>query len=162
MANYSITAEEAVQGKVDLVIHMANDAIKKLSPGHKVVLVRVNERTIIGKPRLLIRHNADQVFGWKKKALTLANEIEAALGFKKNETFLKSREKDIIRARRIIFYLLFKHQGLPKQTIGRLYGQDHTTVLYGIRKFEAELPIYTDVQIDYEKAKKAIANETQI
>ena len=51
---------------------------------------------------------------------------------KKELMILKSRRQDVCRARNIMFNLLSEKFNISLSAIGRIFGNDHTTVLHGI------------------------------
>jgi len=46
--------------------------------------------------------------------------------------FSKSRSRDIVRTRSILYNLLHEEYNVSISSIGRVFGQDHTTVLHSI------------------------------
>ena len=51
----------------------------------------------------------------------------------------ESRSREIVAARNEVFFIL-NRSGVSLERIGRAFGTDHTTVLYGIRRHRGEQP----------------------
>jgi chromosomal replication initiation ATPase DnaA len=47
--------------------------------------------------------------------------------------FSKSRTRDIVRTRSILYNLLHEEYNISISSIGRVFGQDHTTVLHSTK-----------------------------
>ena len=50
----------------------------------------------------------------------------------KHDVFGKSRTRDIVRTRSILYNLLHEEYNISISSIGRVFGQDHTTVLHSL------------------------------
>ena len=51
----------------------------------------------------------------------------------KHDVFSKSRTSEVVRARSIVYNLLYEHYNVSVSSIGRVFNQDHTTVLYSLK-----------------------------
>ena len=50
----------------------------------------------------------------------------------KNDVFSKGRTRDVVRTRSILYNLLHEEYNVSISSIGRVFGQDHTTVLHSL------------------------------
>lgn len=60
-------------------------------------------------------------------------------GISKNQIIAKDRRKEISYARQICMYLLDEMIGMPYTSIGKLFGKDHSTVIYCKNKVAQDL-----------------------
>lgn len=67
----------------------------------------------------------------------IAIEVSAETGIPVADIYGRSRRAPIVRARRMVWQRA-RSQGLSLPQIGRTTGHDHTTVLHGLRRIEAE------------------------
>ena len=83
------------------------------------------------KPRRIVGYS----FGKPTKLVidSIINKVCVRYEVNKKELMiLKSRRQDVCRTRNIIFNLLSEKFNISFSTIGRIFGNDHTTVLHGI------------------------------
>lgn len=71
-----------------------------------------------------------------------------------------SQKKDVSFARQVSFYLCKEILDLSLQKIGQVFGRDHTTVLYGIKKIEKDMENDKAFKETVEMLIKDINNET--
>ena len=64
---------------------------------------------------------------------SVINKVCIMYEISKKELFTKTRTRDIVRARNIIHNILNEKYKMSLSDIGRIFGQDHTTVLYSIK-----------------------------
>lgn len=65
--------------------------------------------------------------------------ISAAFGVSKEDMLSKTRKKEFVLARYVMWYAMNKKLGINLSTIGRLYGKTPATVWYGIGVIENEM-----------------------
>ena len=51
----------------------------------------------------------------------------------------RSRASEAVRARHRVWHIIHSSTGMSISGIGRMFGADHTTVMYGIRRHEERL-----------------------
>ena len=69
----------------------------------------------------------------------------------------KRRTKDLVLPRQVAMYLIKELTDFPLMGIGEfLGGRDHTTIIHGIRKMEAEIKIAGKVKKDILSVKKLL------
>ena len=64
---------------------------------------------------------------------SVINKVCIMYEVSKKELFTKTRTRDIVRARNVIHNILNEKYKMSLSDIGRIFGQDHTTVLYSIK-----------------------------
>jgi|TARA_R100000231_G_scaffold65726_1_gene52853 hypothetical protein len=64
---------------------------------------------------------------------SVLNKVCVKYEIKKEDLFAKKRTKDIVRARNIIHNILNEKYKMTLTDIGKIFNQDHTTVLYSIQ-----------------------------
>jgi len=77
----------------------------------------------------------------------------------------KCRTPKIVRARYFIYYFLFTELKLFKSEIGRMFDQDHTTVIHGLKALEYRLDDtydYKEYRQDYKQLKKILTIEENV
>lgn len=86
------------------------------------------------KPRDLIDVSAKDVFFpmplWRRITL----EVLAAHGLTMAAVCSQSRRKELVVCRHELFYRLRTETDMSYPAIGRRFGKDHTTVIWGVRK----------------------------
>jgi len=77
----------------------------------------------------------------------------------KHDVFGKGRTRDVVRTRSILYNLLYEEYNVSISSIGRVFGQDHTTVLHSLnnkqnksRYWGSEYPIWEE----YSKLKSEL------
>ena len=66
--------------------------------------------------------------------LALEDVVCSVLGIQSQMLYSKTRKREIVSARQIIFFIIRPCYMLSLANIGTHYGKDHATVLYGIRQ----------------------------
>lgn len=66
----------------------------------------------------------------------LEQKLCSVYGIKHSHLTKGGRHREVVDARRILFWSLRVLFGLSLSTIGRRYGKDHATVLHGLRTFD--------------------------
>ena len=61
------------------------------------------------------------------------------LNIKPDDIKSKKRNEEIVRPRQIVMYLCNKYTDCSSTKIGDFLGKDHSTVLHGVQKLEADL-----------------------
>ena len=67
-----------------------------------------------------------------KTVNTIVDKVCEKYLVNKYDVFSKSRTRDIVRTRSILYNLLHEEYNISISSIGRVFGQDHTTVLHSI------------------------------
>jgi chromosomal replication initiator protein len=70
-----------------------------------------------------------------------------------------SRVKHIVQVRHTAYYLCRTVVGSSYPEIGRFFGRDHTTILYAVRKFEADSHRHTGRRGLVEQLRETIARK---
>jgi len=65
------------------------------------------------------------------------DEVTTVFDVTVGEILSSSRHRDVVHARQVAAWLL-RAGGLSSPQIGRILGRDHTTVLYGVNRVEAD------------------------
>lgn len=68
----------------------------------------------------------------------------------------RSRVREFVYARNIIFYLLRKHTKMSLKSSGELFGRDHTTVIHGIETLNNLMYTDTDVRSEVELIEEKV------
>ena len=114
--------EEGFRKGFELAQQKMSDHVSEIKETH--IVPRQMERKIIGyqfrKPR-------------KSEIDSVINKVCIKCEVSKKELFTKARTRDIVRARNIIQNILNEKYKMSLSDIGRIFGQDHTTVLYSIK-----------------------------
>jgi len=86
-----------------------------------------------------------------KTVNTIVDKVCAKYLVNKYDVFSKSRSRDIVRTRSILYNLLHEEYNVSISSIGRVFGQDHTTVLHSLnnkqnksRYWGSEYPIWEE------------------
>lgn len=77
----------------------------------------------------------------------LEHKLCSVYGIKHGHLIKGGRHREVVDARRILFWSLRQLFGLSLSTIGRRYNKDHATVLHGLRTFDNL--VKTDVAFRY-------------
>jgi len=114
--------EEGFRKGFELAQQKMSDHVSEIKETH--IVPRQMERKIIGyqfrKPR-------------QTEIDCVINKVCIKCEVSKKELFTKARTRDIVRARNIIQNILNEKYKMSLSDIGRIFGQDHTTVLYSIQ-----------------------------
>ena len=66
-----------------------------------------------------------------------------AFGMARHELLAERRQRELVRRRQALMWVLYNHTKFSLPRIGRLLGgRDHTTVMHGVRKVDAERDVY--------------------
>lgn len=60
----------------------------------------------------------------------------------------KSRKRELVAARRMIYFLMREKTQLTKTRIGQYFNLDHTTIIHGINSFNDLRSIYPELTAD--------------
>ncbi len=75
----------------------------------------------------------------------------------KKELFTKTRTTDIVRSRNIIHNILNEKYKMSLSDIGRIFGQDHTTVLHSIEMKLHKRRFWSDEQTIWQEFQELIS-----
>ena len=67
----------------------------------------------------------------------IAQKMAVRYGTTVDEIFSRRRFPEVVEARSHVWSILYRQHGYTMARIGRIWGRDHSTVLHGIRKFDA-------------------------
>lgn len=67
----------------------------------------------------------------------IASSMARRYGTTVDEIFGRRRFPEAVEARSHAWSILYRQHGYTMARIGRIWGRDHSTVLHGIRKFDA-------------------------
>ena len=127
--------EEGFRKGFELAQQKMSDHVSEIKETH--IVPRQMERKIIGyqfrKPR-------------KSEIDSVINKVCIKCEVSKKELFTKARTRDIVRARNIIQNILNEKYKMSLSDIGRIFGQDHTTVLYSIQMKQNKRYYWSDEQ----------------
>jgi chromosomal replication initiation ATPase DnaA len=82
----------------------------------------------------------------KSEIDSVINKVCIKCEVSKKELFTKARTRDIVRARNIIQNILNEKYKMSLSDIGRIFGQDHTTVLHSIQMKQNRRYYWSDEQ----------------
>lgn len=94
-----------------------------------------------------------------EKKITPEYIVESCCKFynvKKEDVYSEKRNKDIAFARQVCIYLIREITKLSLPKIGALFGKDHTTALYAIKKLTGEMEKDISIKINIEGLKNDI------
>ena len=127
--------EEGFKKGFELAQQKMSDHVSEIKETH--IVPRQMERKIIGyqfrKPR-------------KSEIDSVINKVCIKCEVSKKELFTKARTRDIVRARNIIQNILNEKYKMSLSDIGRIFGQDHTKVLYSIQMKQNKRYYWSDEQ----------------
>lgn len=66
-------------------------------------------------------------------------EVTARRGLAREAVLSRCRATELVLARHEIWWSLRMRYGLPFSVIGRVFKRDHTTILHGVRRWQASL-----------------------
>ena len=85
----------------------------------------------------------DVIYPNKAKELTptlIINIVAEQFGVKPEDITSKKRNSEFVQPRQVVMYLCRELTGMSQVNIGKILGKkDHTTVIHGVKKIEAEL-----------------------
>ena len=111
-----------------------------------------NHITEIKETHIVPRQMERKIIGYqfKKPRQTeidsIINKVCIKYEVSKKELFTKTRTTDIVRARNIIHNILNEKYKMSLSDIGRIFGQDHTTVLNSIQMKQHRRRFWNDEQ----------------
>jgi len=127
--------EEGFRKGFELAQQKMSDHVNEIKETH--IVPRRMERKIIGyqfrKPR-------------KAEIDCVINKVCIKYEVSKKDLFTKTRTRDIVRARNIIQNIFNEKYKMSLSDIGRIFGQDHTTVLYSIQMKQNRKYYWSDEQ----------------
>jgi chromosomal replication initiation ATPase DnaA len=85
---------------------------------------------------------------------SVINKVCIKCEVSKKELFTKTRTRDIVRARNIVQNILNEKYKMSLSDIGRIFGQDHTTVLYSIQMKQNRRYYWSDEQTIWQEFKE--------
>ena len=88
---------------------------------------------------------------------SVINKVCIKCEVSKKELFTKARTRDIVRARNIIQNILNEKYKMSLSDIGRIFGQDHTTVLYSIQMKQHRRYYWSDEQTIWQEFEELTA-----
>ena len=135
--------EQGFRKGFELAQQKMSDHVSEIKETH--IVPRQMERKIIGyqfrKPR-------------KSEIDSVINKVCIKCEVSKKELFTKARTRDIVRARNIIQNILNEKYKMSLSDIGRIFGQDHTTVLYSIQMKQNRRYYWSDDQTIWQEFKE--------
>lgn len=69
----------------------------------------------------------------------VVEEVSRTYGVSKEDIFSKRKTQEIVYARQVSMYIVREISQLPYKAIGKMFGKDHSTVLYTIDRVEKKL-----------------------
>jgi chromosomal replication initiation ATPase DnaA len=130
----------------ELAQQKMSDHVSQIKETH--IVPRKIERKIIGyqfrKPRQI---EIDSVI----------NKVCIKYEVSKKELFTKTRTTDIVRSRNIIHNILNEKYKMSLSDIGRIFGQDHTTVLNSVQMKQYRRRFWSDEQTIWQEFQELIA-----
>lgn len=87
----------------------------------------------------------------------LINKIAKYYSLGKKQLLGESRQRQFVRPRQILMYMLKVQMKMPLQTVGRFVGgRDHTTVMHAVNKIQELLSTNVDIQEDLRGIKNSL------
>ena len=87
----------------------------------------------------------------------ILNEVAAYYGLELADLVARNRKRTVSVPRQVAMYLLIHEIGLPPTQVGRLLGgRDHSTVIHGAGKINAEMNEDSDLRHDVQAIKESI------
>ena len=97
-----------------------------------------------------------RVFRWRK----IVKHVADRHGYCPQEILGKHRPDRLVSARLEAYWLVKEITGMSYPHVGKIFGRDHSTVLYGIKEFEKRL-VHGQVSIDPEMARSVFKSRIQ-
>ena len=88
---------------------------------------------------------------------SVINKVCIKCEVSKKELFTKTRTRDIVRSRNVIHNILNEKYKMSLSDIGRIFGQDHTTVLYSIQMKQNRRYYWGDEQTIWQEFEELTA-----
>ena len=85
---------------------------------------------------------------------SVINKVCIKYEVSKKELFTKARTTDIVRSRNVIHNILNEKYKMSLSDIGRIFGQDHTTVLNSIQMKQSRRRFWNDEQTIWQEFKE--------
>ena len=77
-------------------------------------------------------------------------------GVKKEELLARKRTKNIAEARQIAMYLITEYLNIPLESVGNIFGKDHSTVIYAKNKVAEDIKKSKKLEIQINDLKQMI------
>jgi len=77
-------------------------------------------------------------------------------GVKKEELLARKRTKDIAEARQIAMYLITEYLNIPLESVGNIFGKDHSTVIYAKNKVAEDIKKSKKLEVQINDLKQMI------
>ena len=77
-------------------------------------------------------------------------------GLKKEEILSRKRTKNIAEARQIAMYLITEYINIPLDSIGSIFGKDHSTVIYAKNKVVDDIKHSKKLEVQINDMKQMI------
>ena len=77
-------------------------------------------------------------------------------GVKKEELLARKRTKNIAEARQIAMYLITEYLNIPLESVGNIFGKDHSTVIYAKNKVAEDIKKYKKLEVQINDLKQMI------
>jgi len=137
--------EEGFKVGFELAQQKMSDHVSQIKETH--IVPRQMERKIIGyqfrKPR-------------QREIDCVINKVCIKYEVSKKELFTKTRTTDIVRARNIIHNIVNEKDKMSLSDIGRIFAQDHTTVLNSIQMKQHRRRFWSDEQTIWQEFEELI------
>lgn len=89
----------------------------------------------------------------------IINKVLRFTGMTMDELIVKTRKRECVEVRQLIFSYLKRYTMLSLQSIGDYFNKDHATVLYGIRRIEELMQVDKQFRNKYHELEVEIINE---
>ena len=77
-------------------------------------------------------------------------------GVKKEDLLARKRTKNIAEARQIAMYLITEYLNIPLESVGNIFGKDHSTVIYAKNKVAEDIKKYKKLEVQINDLKQMI------
>ena len=77
-------------------------------------------------------------------------------GVKKEELLARKRTKNIAEARQIAMYLITEYLNIPLESVGNIFGKDHSTVIYAKNKVAEDIKKSKKLEVQINDLKQMI------
>ena len=77
-------------------------------------------------------------------------------GVKKEELLARKRTKNIAEARQIAMYLITEYLNIPLESVGNIFGKDHSTVIYAKNKVAEDIKKFKKLEVQINDLKQMI------
>ena len=66
----------------------------------------------------------------------IIKDVCEVYGVEMEELFSKNRHRILVEPRQVLFYILHKKLNIPCQKVGKMFGKNHATILYGANQIK--------------------------